>query len=127
MEQMDRDMMRELFRRMDDAPLPPGFNEKMMRMIRREASLKEKRSRLLSVLGYVSGCVAMAAVCAVILYKSGYRFVMPDFEPIVWSFPKVDLDIFNTQSFGLSLYIGSLAFLLLVADATIRHFIGKNK
>jgi len=123
----DKDMMREWLSSIPDEALPFHFNEKVMTRISREVVLRENRNKRWAIFGYISGAVAMVAVCVLILYSMGVSFDIPSIEPRAWVFPKPDYTIFHSQSFWFSLYVGILALFLLVVDSLIRHHIGKTK
>ncbi|MDR0572841.1 MAG: hypothetical protein LBG96_02225 [Tannerella sp.] len=127
MEPKDKDIMRSLFAGIPDEVLPFGFNEKAMLKIRKEVKIREKKRRYLDFSGYVAGVVAMLAVCAFTLYSMGISFDFPKIEPHTWSFPKPDFNIFRSQSFALSAYIGILALFLLIIDSVIRCHIEKTR
>jgi hypothetical protein len=67
------------------------------------------------------------SVCAVLLYFLGVSFELPDLELHTRSFPRPDPEIFRSDSFVMSVYIGTLALFLLIADSTIRRHIEKAK
>ena len=123
----NKDQMRELFSQIEDERLPFNFNEKVMLKVRKEALLREKRKKRWEIFGYISGAVVMLFVCVILLYSMGISFDLPEFEPRTWVFPKPDFTIFGSQSFTLSVYVGVLALLLLIADSTIRRHIEKTK
>ena len=132
MEMNDKDPLQPLFAGMSDEPLPLDFNPKVMVKIRREAVLQEKKRKYREIFGYVSGFVAMIAVCVFVFYYYDISFEflqweLPKFELQSWSFPKPDFELFRSQSFLLSLYIGVAALFLLIVDSTIRRKIEKNK
>lgn len=127
MKPKDKDRMREWFADMPDETLPFDFNEKLMVRIEREATVREKRNKRWAIFGYTSGAVAMLTVCVAVLYYMGISFEWPAIEPRTWTFPKADYDIFGSQSFLFSVYVGMLALFLLILDSVIRHRIGKTK
>jgi hypothetical protein len=107
----EKDRMHELFSGMQDEPLPLNFKEKVMSVIRREALRREKRNKQLEVFGYVTGTVAMTAVCIFILHYMGISFELPEF---------------NRQSSMLSIFTGTSALFLLIIDSIIRRQIEKK-
>jgi hypothetical protein len=111
---------------MPDERLPLNFNEKIMRMIHKEALRRERRNRYWEIFGYTSAVLLMAAVCIFILYRMGVTFEIPDIEPRTWSFPRPDFSVFKSRSFILNLYVGILALFLLIVDSTIRRYIEKK-
>ena len=123
METKNKDMMRELFVGLPDESLPFGFDEKVMARIHREASLREKRNKRLEIFGYTSGAVAMMAVCFLVLNYIGVSFELPQINLSMPAFPKPD---FDSGSFGLSVYIGTLALFLLIIDSVVRKHLGKT-
>jgi hypothetical protein len=137
MEMKDKDPLRPLFAGMSDEPLPLDFNAKVMNKVRQEAVLQEKRHKRMEIFGYVSGAVAMIAVCVLVFYYYDISFELPrlefprwnfpTFEQYLRSFPKPDFELFRSPSFLFSLYIGIAALFLLIVDSTIRRKIEKNK
>ena len=123
---INKDMLRELFAGMPDESLPVGFDEKVMSRIHREASLREKRNKRLEVFSYISGGAAMIAVCVLILLYMGVSFELPQINLTTPTFAKPEFN-FDSGSFGISMYIGTLALFLLIIDSTIRRHIEKAK
>ena len=128
----DKDPLRPLFAGMSDEPLPLDFNRKVMNIVRQEAVLQEKKRKYPEIFGYISGVVAMVAVCVFVFYYYDISFELPrwefpKFELHNWSFPKPDFELFRSQSFLLSMYTGVAALFLLIVDSTIRRKIEKNK
>jgi len=123
----DKDIFRQLFAGMPDEVLPMDFNEKVMRKVRKEAALREKRRNYMEVFGYITMGIVMMAVGALILYYFDIPIALPSLDLRNWSFPKPDYELFTTQSFLFSVYIGVLALFLLIIDSTIRRHIEKNK
>jgi hypothetical protein len=124
----EKDKMHELFSGMRDEPLPLNFNEKVMSRICREALRCEKRNKWLEISGYVSGAVAMIAVCVFIFYRMGISIEFPAFELPAGSFFQSGFSIFKSQSFALSIFVGILALFLLIIDSFIRrHIESKHK
>ncbi|MDR0393684.1 MAG: hypothetical protein LBH77_00850, partial [Tannerella sp.] len=119
--------MYSLFSKMQDERLPLDFQAKVMEKIQKEAVLRRKRTKRWEIFGYVSGAVAIPAVCAVLLHLFGISFEIPKFELFADGFPRPDFSLFRSQSFLFSAYIGALAFVLLVVDSTIRRHIEKTK
>ena len=133
METNDKDIMRGLFAGMTDEPLPFDFNEKVMARIQLEALSREKRNKRLEIFAYISGAVAMIAVCAVLLYNMGASFELPEIKWSVWTFPKPDINtpkfdysLFTSESFKFSVYIGMLGLILIIIDSLIRRHIEKT-
>ncbi|MDR1524228.1 MAG: hypothetical protein LBS79_03085 [Tannerella sp.] len=123
----EKDRMRELFAVMQDEPLPLHFNENVMFKVRREALWREKRNKCLAFFGYVSGAVAMAAVCVFILYYMDISIEFPAFElPRAETFFRMDFSVINSPSFVISVFIGVSALFLLIMDSTIRRHIEKK-
>ena len=77
MRESEKDGMRELFSAMRDERPSSGFTERVMSKVRREACRRERRRRRLAIGGDVSGGVAMAAVCAGVLYRMDVSFPVP--------------------------------------------------
>jgi len=127
MESNDKDIFRQLFAGMPDEVLSMDFNEKVMRKVRVEAALREKKRKYLEVFGYITMGIVMMAVGALILYYFDISIVLPSLDLRNWSFPKPDYELFTSQSFLFSVYIGVLALFLLIIDSTIRRYIEKNK
>jgi len=128
----DKDPLYRLFVEMPDELLPLDFDTKVMKKIRQEAVLREKRRKYGEILGYASGVVAMIAACVFVFYYYDISFELPrwefpKFELHNWSFPKPDFELFRSQSFLLSMYTGVAALFLLIVDSTIRRKIEKNK
>ncbi|MDR2913660.1 MAG: hypothetical protein LBV74_02310 [Tannerella sp.] len=129
MKPKNKDILHDLFAGIPDEVLPFGFNEKAMLKIQKEAEIREKRHRYLEIFGYVSGIVVMLAVCVFVLHSMGISFELPkiEIELHTWSFPKPDFNIFRSQSFVLSVYVGVLALFLLIIDSIIRRHIEKTR
>jgi hypothetical protein len=121
------DKMRDLFAELPDELLPSLFNEKVMAKVHFESSRRAKRNKRWEIFGYITGGLAMITVCILILASMGVSFEIPSLELIAWSFPKLDLTVFKSQSFLGSLYVGMLALILLISDSIIRRHIAKHK
>ena len=126
METNENDRWRQLFAGMPDEALPLDFNEKVMVRIEMEAVLREKKRRYWEILGYASGFAAMLITCVVAFFYFDVSFQMPEKEPFMWSFPRLDPDLLTSPSFALSFKIGALALFLLIIDSTIRRHIGRK-
>ena len=130
MESNNKDILQRLLAGMPDETLPVSFNEQVMRKVREAAALRAKRRKYMEILGYVSGFVAMLAVCVFTFMYFDISIALPDME---WdlglrnSFPQPDYELFGSPSFLFSLYVGIVALFLLIVDSTIRRKIERNK
>lgn len=120
MKMEEKDILREMFRDLPDERLPDGFNETVMSLVGKEVARREKAGRLQETLCYVAAGISILSGLAVVLF-------MLDFSFSNLHMPKVDLSGFESSSLPFSIYIGSIALLLLVADTLIRHHISKKK
>ena len=127
MEPKEKDIMYELFAEIPDEQLPFNFNEKVMLRIQRKALLREKRNKQLEIFGYISGAVAMIAVCIYTLHYMGVSIELPELKRTTWTFHKPDYNIFSSRPFILGLYIGISALFLLIIDSKIRRHIEKTR
>ncbi|MDR0686003.1 MAG: hypothetical protein LBF79_00870 [Dysgonamonadaceae bacterium] len=121
----EKDILRSLFPKMQNEPLPVNFHEKVMRKVQKKALMRAKRKKW-EIFGYTSGAVAMLSCCAVLLYLTGIPLKIPNLETYTWAILNPNLAIFRSNAFIISIYIGALALLLLIVDSTIRRYM-ENK
>ena len=127
METNDNELWVKLFDAIPDEVLPENIHAKIMHKIQAKAALSAKKQKFREICGYVSGFAAMLITTVIAFYKMDVSFELSEISPSVWSFPKFDPGIFQSPSFGISLQVGVLALLLLIADSTIRRRIEKGK
>ncbi len=120
-----KDMMYGLFAGMSNESLPEGFNEKVMLKVRKEAKQRKMRYRYLNILGYISGAIAVIALCLFALRYTGVSFPVNEYRDFVSFVSPFQMDMFNSPSFLFSLYIGGLALILLITDLMIRRHMEK--
>jgi hypothetical protein len=116
----NKDALRNLFAQLPDEELPHGFHPGVMEKIRLEAARKKRMAGLISLLGYFLCGAVMIAACVFVRYYTGFSPELPDMPSLHLSFEKPDFETLKSPSFLFSLYIGGLAFLLLVADSLLR-------
>ena len=127
MESKNNDLWHNLFAGVHDEELPFNFNEKVMLKIQKEVALRDKKRKYLEIFGYASGIVAMLVVCVFVFSYFEISFELPAFNLSAWTFPMPDYELFKSQSFLFSVYIGSIALFLLIVDSSIRRTIEKNR
>ena len=127
MEPKDKDIFQQFFASMPDEVLPTDFNTKVMQKIIAEAAIRAKKHTYMEVLGYVSGGITMLVVCALVFSFYEVSIKLPKLELPNLAFLKPDYELFKSQSFYFSLFIGISALFLLIVDSTIRRNIEKIK
>jgi len=127
METNDNDLWRNLFDAMPDETAPEDLHAKVMHKIHEKTALSLKKRRYWGIFGIASGFAVMLITAVIAFYNMDISFRLPELNPSVWSFPTIDSGLFQSPSFGLSLQVGVLALLLLIADSTIRRRIEKEK
>ena len=123
----DKDILYQLFAGMPDEMLPENFNEKVMRKVMVESAFRVKKRKYREFFWYASGIIAMLTIGVFILIFYEISIEVPQLELPVWTFPKPDYELFKSQSFHLSIWIGIVALFLLIVDSIIRRNIEKSK
>jgi len=127
MEPKDKDLLHQLFAGMPDETLPLYFNEKVMGKIRKEAVSRVIKRKYKEIFGYVAGGIVMLTIYALILFFFDISIELPTIDLHNWSFPRPDYELFKSQPFYISVFIGIVALFLLIVDSSIRRYIEKNK
>jgi len=117
----EQDILHRLFVVMPYEKLPDDFNERVMHRIQKENALREKKRKYLEIGGYASGIAAMLTICLLVIHFLDITIQFPKIELSVRSFPKLSLELFDSPSFQLSVFIGVITLFLLMVDSTIRR------
>jgi len=120
MKMEEKDLLLELFRELPDEELPVGFNRTMMSRIGQEIERLEKKRRLQIILGYVAAGVTLLVGVVIVLYFKG--FTLSKLQLL-----RVDMSVFKSPQFILSVQIGSIALLLLMADTLIHSYFNRKR
>ncbi|MDR1335524.1 MAG: hypothetical protein LBK22_01695 [Tannerella sp.] len=106
-EEEPQDVLKAMFRRMPDEPLPPDFLPEMMQRIRAEAARVRKREACRRAVALVAASLTIAGLAVAALIYPG----IPSF--------RVDLPQIFIPPFYI--YIGFLTLVLLFADGWLRQ------
>ena len=120
METKNDDRWRTLFTAMPEETLPTDFQAKVMDKIQAKAAFRKKMSRFWEICGVTSGIAVMLTTCVIVIINMDISFKLPEIQPLVWTFPTLNFDFFTSPSFRISLQIGVMALLLLIADSIFR-------
>ena len=127
METKDNGLWHSLFSSIPDETLPDDFPTKVMDKIQAKIALRKKMNRFWEIGGIATGIAVMLITCVIVVYNMDISFRFPEIEPIVWTFPTFDFNLFTSPSFRISFQIGVMALLLLIADTTIRRWVKGGK
>jgi FtsH-binding integral membrane protein len=106
-EEAQRDMLKAMFDRMTDDPLPPDFLPEMMQRIRTEAVRARKREAWRRTAALLAATLAIAGLAVA-------AFIYLDIPRFQADFPQIFIPPFY-------IYIGFLTLILLFADGWFRQ------
>lgn len=102
----EKDILREMFSQLPDKKLPDSFRETMMKQVMKEAvRMKTREERL--------GLLITILIAFVFLILGGVTL-------LILEVPRLELKMPDLTNLPFFVYIGTLVFLLLVADNVLR-------
>jgi hypothetical protein len=109
------DLLKTLFSRMEEEPLPASFCEEVMRRVEAESARVRRRNERLGLL-----CVVVASLGIIGL-------AVATFMRVGVTLPQWELRLPESSALPFYLYIGAIAFMLLTIDYFFRQAYRKRR
>ena len=109
----EKDILKDLFRNMQEEPLPASFRMNVMEQITKEAIKIKKRNERMGLIAVILASLFMVALgIAAFLYMD---------------LPKITIEPIHPSTLHFYLFIGSIVLFLLYLDYRLRRLFHKNK